>query len=108
MIKVYYNRLENDNIEMTRKMLTDILSYMKKQDKDITILKAENIILQNVSDEVEEKDNEIERLNNIINKAIEYIKEKTYNPSQTINDDRLEVNPNNLLDILEGVDKDEN
>lgn len=34
MIKVYY-KLKNEKIEMTRQMLTDILSHMKTQDKEI-------------------------------------------------------------------------
>ena len=42
-----------------------------------------------------------------IDKAIEYIEKKTYNPSRTINDDRLEINPKDLLDILKGSDSNE-
>lgn len=38
-------------------------------------------------------------------KAIEYINKHTYNPSQTINDERLEVNPKYLLNILQGSDE---
>ena len=40
-------------------------------------------------------------------KAIEYIHKYTYNPSQTINDERLEVNPKYLLNILKGSDNNE-
>lgn len=69
MIKVYYNRLENDKIEMTQDMLTDILTYTKGQDKYIKRLKEEYIILQNASDEVEEE------LKQRINKAIKYVEE---------------------------------
>ena len=39
MIKVYYNRLENDKIEMTKEMLTDILSYIKRQNEEIDKIK---------------------------------------------------------------------
>ena len=67
MIKVYYNRLKNDNIEMTQDMLTDILSYTKRQDKYIKQLKEEYMILQNASNEVEEE------LQERINKVLEYI-----------------------------------
>lgn len=35
MIKVYCNKLENGNLEITQDMLTDILSYMKRQDNII-------------------------------------------------------------------------
>ena len=38
MIKVYCNILENGNLEITQDMLTDILSYMKRQDNKIEIL----------------------------------------------------------------------
>ena len=55
--------------------------------------------------QLREKNIEIERLNNIINKAIEYI--ETYKESfkNYIASD-LEFNVYELLDILKGVDKE--
>lgn len=36
--------------------------------------------------------------------VVEYIKKHTYNPSRTKNDDRLEVNPKDLLRMLGEID----
>lgn len=49
MIRVFFSKLDNGNLEITEKMLNDILSYIKRQDK------------------------EIERLNNIIDNSRDYI-----------------------------------
>ena len=42
MIRVYFKKLENGNLEITQDMLTDILSHMKRQDKEK--IKLNNII----------------------------------------------------------------
>ena len=76
MIKIYFNKLENGNLEITENMLNDILSYMKRQEK------------------------EIERLNNIINKIKECLsKNRVY-----ISGERNLAFE--LDDILKGVDKE--
>ena len=74
-----------------------------EKDKEIQRLKEEYIILQNASDEVEEeKDREIERLNNIINKAIEFMN-YTFNISSV--KEMYEI-MNKLEEILQGSDKE--
>lgn len=35
MIRIYFSKLKNNNLEITEKMLNDILSHMKTQDKEI-------------------------------------------------------------------------
>lgn len=74
---------------------------ISKLHSEIERLKEEYIILQNASDEVEEeKDKEIERLNNIINKIKECLsKNRVYITGER----NLAFE---LDDILEGVDKE--
>ena len=52
-----------------------------------------------------EKDKEIERLNNIINKAIEFIYENSYDEERETCIDDLWGEIPKLLDILKGSDK---
>lgn len=105
---------------------------IENQEQEIQRLKEEYMILQNASDEVEEKkDREIEKLNTIIeiktnriqdlmsrlskrqdriDKAIEYIEKNSYTTIETIDDInyfivRLDKCPD-LLDILKGSDKE--
>lgn len=54
---------------------------------------------------VDKKDKEIERLNNIINKAIEYIKYWHYRNDFRVNSFTLDVKED-LLNILQGSDKE--
>ena len=87
------------------------LVEVQSLNREIERLKEEYVILQNASDEVEEeKDKEIERLNNIINKAIEYIEKNSYTTFETIDDINYFIvrldKCYDLLDILKGVDKE--
>ena len=53
------------------------LGNLKREEQEIERLKEEYMILQNASDEVEEeKDKEIERLNNIINELEKWLDKK--------------------------------
>jgi hypothetical protein len=87
----------------------------------ISIHKDTLLYLGEISKEYEDLEKEIERLNNIIDKAIEYIEKdtrwfdseyaKTYGELCSCagaNDTRLEVmvNPSNLLEILRGEGKE--
>ena len=44
MIRIYFSKLKNGNLEITEKMLNDILSHMKIQDNEIKRLN--NIIFE--------------------------------------------------------------
>ena len=61
-----------------------------------------------LKDKVHDQYDEIQRLNNIINKAREYILDHTYR----VNDDEtyfvMNTEPNELIDILKGVDNNGN
>ncbi len=46
MIRVYFKKLENSNLEITEKMLNDILSYIKRQENEIKTLEQENRFLK--------------------------------------------------------------
>lgn len=48
MIRIYFSKLENGNLEITEKMLNDILSHMKRQDELIEQLKPYRDFIYNV------------------------------------------------------------
>ena len=48
MIKIEFKKLENNNLEITEKMLNDILSHMKRQDELIERLKPYRDFIYNV------------------------------------------------------------
>ena len=103
---------EEEAYKIFSEMTPDVLDYVfclakayTKKDEEIKKLKEEYIMLQNASDEVEEeKDREIERLNNIINKAIEYIETKWEKNSYYEDIDNcmkfLEINEYDKADLL--------
>ena len=63
-----------------------------EKDKEIKRLKEEYIMLQNASDEVEEeKDKEIERLNNIINGMEKFFQYAYDNEVRPLNDRKVSV-----------------
>lgn len=96
MIRIYFSKLKNNNLEITENMLNDILSYMKRQDKEIERLKERLDIAQTAYLSLDEK----------INKAIEYIEE---NCSEHGNEESMwfyrTINADNVINILKGVDK---
>ena len=67
--------MSKDKIEVNMNVydIPILVEALEEANKEIKRLKEEYVMLQNASDEVEEKDKEIERLNNIINKGIEAI-----------------------------------
>ena len=69
----------------------------------------EEDIIAEYEKQLQKKDEEIERLNNIINKAIEYIETHQLNFKKnitTFGSERLSMEERKLLDILRGVDKE--
>lgn len=64
---------------------------------------VEEKIKEEVSKKEEEKDKEIERLNNIINKAIEYIEKEL----KDMPENGCSIRLNKILDILKGSDSNE-
>ena len=77
----------------------------EKAKEEIERLKEEYVMLQNASDEVEEKqDKEIERLHSIIKEVREYIEEKKYNFCDDY-DLRCE-DGKEILEILDKENKD--
>ena len=58
--------------------ITEYEKQLQKKDNEIERLKEEYVMLQNASDEVEEeKDKEIERLNNIINELEKWLESES-------------------------------
>jgi len=81
--------------------ITEYEKQLQKKDNEIERLKEDYMILQNASDEVEEeKDKEIERLNNIIKEVREYIEKNTDNTNF------LEVPSKELLEIIDKINGD--
>jgi lipid II:glycine glycyltransferase (peptidoglycan interpeptide bridge formation enzyme) len=68
--------VSNTYINLTFESKIDWVKKINEYQEEIKRLKEEYMILQNASDEVEEeKDKEIERLNNIINGLEKYLEE---------------------------------
>lgn len=87
------------------------LENLKKEEREIKRLKEEYMILQNASDEVEEeKDREIERLNNIINELEKYCKEMAHieeNELIAMNDfEEVYIDVLDKIKELKGSDKE--
>lgn len=77
--------------------------YQAMQIGDITLSSKHS---QELYDFMNYQDKEIERLNNIINKAIEFIYENAYDEERKICIDDLWGEIPKLLDILKGSDKE--
>jgi predicted RNase H-like nuclease (RuvC/YqgF family) len=75
--------------------ITEYEKQLQKKDNEIERLKEDYMILQNASDEVEEeKDREIERLNNIINELGKWLDKK---------DNEIERLNNNINKGIEAI-----
>ena len=88
----------NKEIEKLNKGYCPIKEKCNKGECDCTNEEYNQMCEENIK-----LDLEIERLNNIINKAIEYLKSKECYKKWEIDGDEVQ---NNLLSILQGVDKE--